>query len=497
MSADPAPFDLFAFRNSYARLPERFFARLAPVPVRGPALIKFNHALAGELGIDSGLLAGAEAADIFSGNRVLPQMEPVAMAYAGHQFGSFVPQLGDGRAILLGEVIDINGRRRDIHLKGSGKTPFSRGADGRSPLGPVMREYIVSEAMHALGIPTTRSLAAVATGETVYRETPLPGAVLTRIARSHIRVGTFEYFAARGDHEAVRILADHAIARLYPEIRGHETPYPAFLDAVMDRQASLVASWLGAGFVHGVMNTDNMAVSGETIDYGPCAFIDAYDPAAVFSSIDARGRYAYGNQGNIALWNLARFAECLLPLFGDDAEKSVARAEDILMTFPARFEKYRLEVMGRKLGLRDAREGDGELTGGFLDLMQAREADFTLAFRALCAAAEDGDAPALHSLLGDGPASRDWLGAWRARSARQALAPAAQAAAMRAANPVYIPRNHRIEQAIALAVEKDDFSGMETLLDVLSRPYEERAEHAAYALPPKPEERVCRTFCGT
>src|SRR5215469_6515355 len=320
----------FPFQNSYAALPANFFARVAPTPVASPRLIKLNRALARDLGLDPDLLDSPDGAEILSGKRLPDGAEPIAMAYAGHQFGHFVPQLGDGRAILLGEVIDKDGVRRDIQLKGSGPTPFSRRGDGRAALGPVLREYIVSEAMFALGIPTTRSLAAAITGESVVRETVLPGAVLTRVASSHIRVGTFQYFAARGDTEAVRRLADHVIARHYPELASTEQPYHMLLAAVVARQADLVARWLLVGFIHGVMNTDNTSISGETIDYGPCAIMDAYDPAQVFSSIDEMGRYAYANQPRIALWNLTRLAECLLPLMSEDQEKGIAEAQDIL-----------------------------------------------------------------------------------------------------------------------------------------------------------------------
>src|SRR3712207_4211432 len=338
----------FPFDNTYARLPDRFFARVAPTPVAAPKLIRLNRELALQLRLDPDRLASPEGVELLCGRRVPDAAEPIAMAYAGHQFGQFVPQLGDGRAILLGEVVDRDGIRRDIQLKGSGQTPFSRRGDGRAALGPVLREYIVSEAMAALGVPTTRSLAAVTTGQPVYRETALPGAVLTRVAASHIRVGTFQYFAARGDAEAVRLLADHAIARHYPEAAGAEDRYRALLDGVVARQADLVARWLLVGFVHGVMNTDNAAVSGETIDYGPCAFLDAYDPAAVFSSIDRFGRYAYGNQPRIAQWNLARLAETLLPLLGEGQERALASAREALAAFAPRFEAAYLGGLDRK-----------------------------------------------------------------------------------------------------------------------------------------------------
>src|SRR5215467_10853460 len=346
----------FPFQNSYSALPENFFARVAPTPVAAPRLIKLNRELALQLGLDPEQLATPEGAEILSGKRLPEGAEPIAMAYAGHQFGHFVPQLGDGRAILLGEVLDRNGRRRDIQLKGSGPTPFSRRGDGRAALGPVLREYIVSEAMAALDIPTTRSLAAVTTGEPVFRETALPGAVLARVASSHIRVGTFQFFAARGDAEALRLLADHVIARHYPHLAGTERPYHALLDAVIARQAELVARWLHIGFIHGVMNTDNTSISGETIDYGPCAFMDHYDPAQVFSSIDEMGRYAYTNQPRIALWNLTRLAECLLPLFSDDQETAIAQAQDLLGAFGEQFNTAYQAGLRAKIGLFTARD---------------------------------------------------------------------------------------------------------------------------------------------
>src|SRR5690348_3292281 len=381
----------FPFQNSYAALPANFFARVAPTPVAAPRLIKLNRRLAVQLGLDPDLLETPEGAEILSGKSLPIGADPIAMAYAGHQFGQFVPQLGDGRAILLGEVIDKDGVRRDIQLKGSGPTPFSRRGDGRAALGPVLREYIVSEAMAALGVPTTRSLAAVITGEPVMRETPLPGAVLTRVAASHIRVGTFQYFAARGDTEAIRRLADHVIARHYPHLADAERRYHALLEAVVGRQADLVARWLHVGFIHGVMNTDNTSISGETIDYGPCAFMDHYDPAQVFSSIDEMGRYAYANQPRIALWNLTRLAECLLPLFSDDQEKAIAEAQEILGAFPETFSKAYQAGLRQKVGLFTTRDGDGALIQDLLDAMAKNQADFTLTFRKLGeAAAGDG-----------------------------------------------------------------------------------------------------------
>jgi uncharacterized protein YdiU (UPF0061 family) len=484
--------------GSYARLPGHFFARLGPTPVIQPRLIKFNRALAADLGLELNSLDAAALAEIFSGNRMLPGADPIAMIYAGHQFGQFVPQLGDGRAILLGEVRDSNGTRRDIQLKGSGRTPFSRGGDGRAAVGPVLREYLVSEAMHALGIPTTRALAAVATGESVLREQRVPGAILTRVAASHVRVGTFQYFAARGDVDAARLLADYVIERHYPALKLDARPHLALLRSVMERQARLIASWMHVGFIHGVMNTDNMTVSGETIDFGPCAFMDAYDPAAVFSSIDGYGRYAYANQPQAAQWNLTRFAETLLPMIDSVPERAVELASEVMATFAARFAECWLAGMRRKLGLFGAEDGDLDLAEELLDVMHRNQADFTLTFRRLCDAAQNGEADAgLRALFADPSAPDAWIGKWRSRLAREPQAAAAHAAAMRQVNPAYIPRNHRIEQAITAAVESGDFSPFAEFLEVLSRPYEARKDREDYANAPQPDERVLRTFCGT
>jgi uncharacterized protein YdiU (UPF0061 family) len=478
------------FDNSYARLPDRFYARLDPTPVAAPKLIRLNVALAEQLGIDPGELATSDGVAVLAGNRVPPGAEPMALAYAGHQFGHFVPQLGDGRANLLGEVIGRDGIRRDIQLKGSGPTPFSRRGDGRAALGPVLREYLISEAMAALGVPTTRTLAAVTTGETVRRETTLPGAVLARVAASHIRVGTFQYFAAQGDEADVRLLADHAIARHYPDAAVAENPYRAFLDAVIGRQADLVARWLLIGFIHGVMNTDNCSIAGETIDYGPCAFMDAYDPGTVFSSIDHQGRYAYGNQPRIALWNLARLAECLLPLLGDSEDV----AKEALSAFAPRFQAGYFGGLRRKIGLLTEQEDDDNLTQDLLKLMAADGADFTLTFRKLCDAAEGpaGEA-AVQARFKDTAAYDAWAARWRARLAKEAE----PAAAMRAVNPAFIPRNHLVEAALAAAVERADFQPFHDLLGVLSRPYHDDPALGRYAMPPNDEERVSQTFCGT
>jgi serine/tyrosine/threonine adenylyltransferase len=488
----------FPFDNTYARLPERFYARLDPTSVSAPRLVRVNAELAECLGLDPDGLASPEGVEILAGNRVPEGAEPIALAYAGHQFGQFVPQLGDGRAILLGEVVGRDGARRDIQLKGSGRTPFSRGGDGRAALGPVLREYIVSEAMAALGIPTTRALAAVTTGEAVLREAALPGAVLTRVAASHVRVGTFQYFAARSDTEAVRLLADHVIGRHYPEAAAAEQPYRALLEAVVARQAELVARWLLVGFIHGVMNTDNASVAGETIDYGPCAFMDAYDPATVFSSIDHLGRYAYGNQPRIAQWNLARLAEALLPLLGADKDPALAAAQEALAAFGPRFEAAYLGGLRRKLGLVAACEGDTALVQDLLELMARSGADFTLTFRRLCdaAAGPEGDA-AVRALFADAGAYDAWAARWRQRLMEDPKEPAARGAAMRAVNPAFIPRNHLVEAALAAAMERQDLGPFEELLEVVTRPYEDRPGLERYVWPPGPGERVHQTFCGT
>jgi len=483
------------FDNSYARLPDRFHARLAPTPVRAPALIRLNAPLARLLGLDPAARTAEGWAAVFSGNELLEGSEPLAMAYAGHQFGNFVPQLGDGRALLLGEVVAQDGIRRDIQLKGSGRTPFSRMGDGRAALGPVLREYLVSEAMHALGIPTTRALAAVATGEPVMRETALPGAVLTRVARGHLRVGSFQYFAARGDEEGVRLLADHAIERHHPDLAGAEAPHAALLAAVVEAQARLVAGWMGVGFIHGVMNTDNMSISGETIDYGPCAFMDAYDPATVFSSIDVTGRYAYGNQPRLAQWNLCRLAEALLPLIDADPDRAVARATEIVEGFGPAYEREWARVMRAKLGLEGAQAEDARLATRLLGLMERAGADFTLSFRALAGAAEGETAPLL-ARIGDGAEARAWVADWRARLS-SGVAPETAPERLRRANPGLIPRNHRIEQAIAAAVEAGDLDPFHRLAECLSDPFGSEADTLPETAPPDPHERVTATFCGT
>jgi uncharacterized protein YdiU (UPF0061 family) len=486
----------FPFQNSYSALPASFFARVAPTPVAAPRLIKLNRPLAVQLGLDPDLLDSPEGAEILAGTRLPDGADPIAMAYAGHQFGHFVPQLGDGRAILLGEVIDKDGIRRDIQLKGSGPTPFSRRGDGRAALGPVLREYIVSEAMFALGIPTTRSLAAVTSGERVQRETMLPGAVLTRVASSHIRVGTFQFFAARGDTDGVRKLADHVISRHYPDIGMAERPYHALLERVVARQADLVARWLLVGFIHGVMNTDNTSVSGETIDYGPCAFMDEYNPGQVFSSIDEMGRYAYANQPQIALWNLTRLAECLLPLFSDDKDKAIEQAQFILGEFAEKFTTAYQSGLRKKIGLFTTRDGDEALVQDLLDAMAKNQADFTLTFRRLADAAADADDDSVRAQFTDPTAFDAWAARWRQRLDAEPQFTAERHTAMRSVNPAFIPRNHRIEAVIQAAVN-NDYAPFEELLTVLSKPFEDQPEFAAYAEPPLPEQRVTQTFCGT
>ncbi len=487
-------FSPIRFDNSYATLPDRFYERRKPTPVSAPALIRVNRALAAELGIDAGWLESAEGVETLAGNRVPQAADPIAQAYAGHQFGQFVPQLGDGRAILLGEVVDTKGRRRDIQLKGSGRTAYSRGGDGRAAVGPVIREYVVSEAMAALSIRTTRALAAVKTGDPVFREDVLPGAVLTRVASSHIRIGTFQFFAARGDTDALRLLADHVIDRHYPAARQEPEPYRALLRMVCEAQAALVSSWMMVGFIHGVMNTDNMSIAGETIDYGPCAFMDAFDPATVFSSIDRGGRYAYGNQPHIAYWNLTRLAETLLPLLAGEEEKAIEIAQEVLPVFPETFDRAFRSGFNRKLGLSRQEEEDVALARDLLSLMKEQQADFTLVFRAL------GD-----ELVEDGAAQRlfegsagfgEWLERWRRRLEREPREAKERRAAMHAVNPLYIPRNHRVEAAIQAALG-DDFAPFEELLEVLARPYEEQPGKEEYALPAEPHERVLQTFCGT
>ncbi|UCH52206.1 MAG: YdiU family protein [Pseudomonadota bacterium] len=484
---------VFAFDNTYARELEGFYVPWKAAQAAQPRLVLLNRELAEELGLDADALDSEEGARIFVGNETPEGSLPLAQAYAGHQFGGFVPQLGDGRALLLGEVIDQKGRRRDIQLKGSGSTPFSRAGDGRAALGPVLREYLIGEAMHALGIPTTRALAAVVTGEPVYRETALPGAVLTRVAASHIRVGTFQFFAARGDQAKVRRLADYVIDRHYPELKGHADRYLRLLERVRDVQAALIAGWMHVGFIHGVMNTDNMAISGETIDYGPCAFMDHYDPATVFSSIDTLGRYAYANQPRIAQWNLARLAETLLPLIDADQNRAIARASEVVNAFPEQYGRQWLKGMRPKLGLASEEEADFNLATGFLNSMEGKKVDYTLAFRYLADAALGQEEP-IRAQFADASAYDLWSGHWRARLSRESVAPLERAQAMRRVNPAFIPRNHRVEQALSAAVERGDYAPFRTLLNILSRPFDGQPEFADFGQPtPEGQERY-QTF---
>jgi uncharacterized protein YdiU (UPF0061 family) len=485
------------FRHSYSALPSRFYSHVIPTPVSDPKLVVFNTRLAQDLGLDPTILE-PEAAALFSGNRLPENAEPIAMAYAGHQFGVFVPSLGDGRAILLGELQERDGILRDVQLKGAGRTPYSRNGDGRAVVGPMLREYLISEAMHALGIPTTRSLAVVSTGEKVVRDGgALPGAILTRVAASHVRVGTFQYFAARGDQDAVRALLDYVIARHYPLAREADVPALAVLKEVAQRQVALITDWMLLGFIHGVMNTDNMAISGETIDYGPCAFMDSYDPKTVFSSIDHNGRYAYANQPVIAQWNLARFAETLLFLIDPDPEKAVTLATEVLEPFIARFDDRFLAGMRRKLGLSSAREADADLVRRLLTLMRHSQADFTLTFRRLALVAENpAEEAGLRELFEQRSGLDGWLRDWRERLASDPQTASERTASMCSVNPAIIPRNHRVQAALE-AAENGDYGLFRKLLEILQRPYDDQAEGSAYSQPPQSSERVLQTFCGT
>lgn len=485
----------FEFDNSYARELEGFYVPWEGAAVPSPTIVKVNHRLADELKLDPTALNSAEGAAILTGAVAPEGATPLAQAYAGHQFGGFSPQLGDGRALLLGEVISKQGKRRDIQLKGSGRTPFSRGGDGKAVLGPVLREYLIGEAMYALGVPTTRALAAATTGETIRREGPLPGAVLTRVASSHLRVGTFQFFAARGDQEKVQQLADYAIARHYPELAEAKNPYLELLRTVRDRQALLIAKWMGVGFVHGVMNTDNMAISGETIDYGPCAFIDTYDPRAVFSSIDTGGRYAYGNQPGIAQWNLARFAETLLPLIDDNVDDAVPMATEEVNAFAGQYVNCWLDEMRTKLGLVTQAEEDLDLVESLFAAMADQQVDFTKLFRRLTKATV-GDATSALALFADNTQFATWLERWQQRLREEATDPAARVAAMNRVNPVYIPRNHKVEEALEAAVA-GDLSKFEKLLEVLADPFTERNEFGEYAEPAPDSFGPYVTYCGT
>jgi uncharacterized protein YdiU (UPF0061 family) len=485
---------LLSLDDSYARELEGLSVPWQAAPAPAPRLLVLSDALAAELGLDAGALRSPEGVALLAG--AAPEgANPVAQAYSGHQFGGFSPRLGDGRALLLGEVLDVHGRRRDLHLKGSGRTPFARGADGKAAVGPMLREYVIGEAMHALGIPTTRALAVVATGEQVVRETLLPGAVLTRVAASHLRVGTFEYAATHGDAALVRRLADYAIARHHPSAAEAEQPYLAFFEAVLEAQAALVARWMLVGFVHGVMNTDNMTISGETIDYGPCAFMDAFDPATVFSSIDHGGRYAYGNQPVVAQWNLARLAEAMLPLLGPDPEAAVAAATEVLATFPGRHAEHWGRGMREKLGLSGEAPEDVALLDDLVALLSEHRVDHTSFFRALSSALR-GDAAPARALFAVPAAFDGWSARWRTRLAAEGGAPDGVAEAMDRVNPVYIPRNHLVEEALSAATA-GDLAPLHRLLDVLGAPFEARPGLEPYAAPAPPGTGAYRTFCGT
>ena len=477
------------FHNSYAKLPKKFFTSTNPTPVMSPRLVILNEAFAKSLGLDPEELKNSDSVDVFAGNKIPNGTFPIAQAYAGHQFGHFT-MLGDGRAILLGEQITPEGERYDIQLKGPGRTPYSRGGDGRAAIGPMLREYIISEAMHALGIPTTRSLAVVTTGELVTRETDLLGAILTRVASSHIRVGTFQFAATWGSMDELKALADYTIKRHYPEIEDNENKYISFLNEVIKRQASLIAKWQLVGFIHGVMNTDNMTISGESIDYGPCAFMDTYDPATVFSSIDRRGRYAYGNQPNIGGWNLARFAETLLSLLHEDEEKAVEIAQDAVSKFTDLYNSNYLDGMRSKLGIFNKESDDESLIDDLLSIMQKYNADYTNTFRALTFNKLEG------TPMFNKEEFNKWYERWQERLDRQVETKESSHELMRSSNPAVIPRNHRVEEALE-AANKGDYSVMDRLLKVLSNPYAHLPEQDEYTKLPPPSSCKYRTFCGT
>ncbi|OAG74120.1 hypothetical protein A0J51_00473 [Gluconobacter japonicus] len=480
--------------RQYAALPERFSTPLQNRPFRAPAIIALNEPLATELGLSPEWLKSPAGLSLLSHGLRPDSFPPVAMAYAGHQFGHFVPSLGDGRAMLVGEIVDTHGKLRDLHLKGSGPTPFSRRGDGRAALGPVLREYVVSEAMAALGIPTTRALAALTTGEDVLRETLMPGGVIARIASSHVRVGTFQYFAARGDQEALEILVDHVIERLYPELIDSPNRALALLGAVVERQAKLVAQWMLVGFIHGVMNTDNMSIAGETIDFGPCAFLDAYDPGKVFSFIDQNGRYAYGQQPDMALWNLGRLAETLLPCIDKDTDSAVKMATEALTGFDDIFGEAYLAGWRQKLGLATEQKADTTLISRLLTLMHRDEADFTLTFRQLYSIVQTGDTSGLLALFKDQTAAAVWLQDWQTRQKAEDISAEDRAQAMRAVNPRIIPRNHQIEAVISAAVG-GNYEPFHRLTEALSHPFDDADDE--FDQPPAQHERVQNTFCGT
>ena len=485
------------FDNSYSRLPGQFYTRQNPVPVSAPSLIRVNHALAEKLGIDPIWLESEEGIATITGNKIPVGGDPIATVYAGHQFGGWSPQLGDGRAILLGEILDKENQRYDFQLKGSGPTPYSRGGDGRASLGPILREYIVSEAMAAFHIPTTRILAAASTGDHVYRQNILPGAILVRIAKSHIRIGTFEFFSSLNDQESLKILADHVIQRHYPDAAEHENPVLAMLDAVIENQAHLIASWQQIGFIHGVMNTDNILLSGETIDYGPCAFMDKYHPETVFSSIDRNGRYAYGNQPTIGRWNLIQLAQVLIPLLNKDPKKATELAQESIIKYISLLTKSYQNGMTLKLGICNAIPDDIKLIKDLLDIMAEDKMDYTLTFRYLSDLAGDDTGKGVGSLVTLSEKFSSWLDRWRKRLVLDAQTSIQRQARMYARNPVFIPRNHLIEEIIQAAVENGDFHPFHQLVDILNHPFEYKSALKKYALAPRPEQVVHETFCGT
>jgi uncharacterized protein YdiU (UPF0061 family) len=499
------------FDNSYARLPGQFYESILPEQFRAPSLIKLNETMAEKLGLNVDQLKTEKGVRFFAGQFIAPGSSPIALAYSGHQFGRFVPTLGDGRAHLLGEMVTADGERFDLQLKGSGRTSFSRSGDGRAALGPVMREYIISEAMHALNVKTTRALAFVTTGESVQRETSLPGAILTRVASSHIRVGTFEYFAARNDWDSIKILSDYTINRHYPECLSTANPYIALLKSVINSNAQLIASWMAIGFIHGVMNTDNTLVSLETIDYGPCAFMDEYDPQTVFSSIDKHGRYAYANQPTIGKWNMGRFAQTILPLLDQDLAKASVIANELVETFDELYHSHWLKLMSRKLGLFTIKDGDDKLIQSLLNIMQSEKLDFTNTFRqlsnvlassnrhceersdaAICWSYAQTDCRAALAMTDAG-----WIESWLKKLQFENKPIEAHINLMKSTNPAFIPRNYLVEAAINSATKTGDFAPMEELLSVLKQPYLDQPQYTTYTKPPRPEERVCKTFCGT
>lgn len=494
MTATIIPFD-----NSFARLPDTFYTRMIAQPVADPGFIVTNHTLAQELQIDANVFTSPEGLSWLSGNEIPQGADPLSMVYAGHQFGGWVPRLGDGRALLLGEVVAKDGIRRDIQLKGSGPTPYSRMGDGRSALGPALREYIMSEALHALGVPTSRALAVVSTGEMVQREGPIPGGIVTRVAKSHIRVGTFQYFASRQDTKSLKDLADYVIDRHYPSARSTKNPYIAMFDYILKAQASLVAQWMGIGFIHGVMNTDNISVSGETIDYGPCAFMDTFHPGMVFSSIDHHGRYAYANQPAILQWNLLKLAECLLPLFDEDTDRAIELAQDAVNAYPDCYETAINSIWAAKIGSTSPGKETTELCVKLLDLMTEGKADFTLSFHKLKRLAQE-ETPAdqdFLSLFENREDVKEWLSSWRQKIKSEETGNKDSASVMAAANPVIIARNHRVEEAINAVVQEGDNTPLYALLEALQSPYDENDKTRSYMKPPEPEEIVARTFCGT